>query len=140
MGKIREIMELIAEEAPKSEKVKDSVKKWISTYDGKVVGFRVNGSIQSSKWAERFHLIIYFKNDNLIMKVRDGDYPSPEVIFVVINEADGLEMFINPGILTKLIRSQKIWMMANMNDGLQFSSSVISRDPELAKKIADKAA
>ena len=140
MGKVREIVEFLAKEAPKSEKVKDSIKKWISTYDGKVIGYRVNGSIESSKWEERFHLIIYFKDDKLIMKVRDGEYPSPEVIFAIINDADGLEIFRNPGLLTKLVRTGKAWIMANLNEGLQFFSSVISRDPELAKKIAELAA
>jgi len=138
MGKVRDLVEFIANEAPKSDKIKESVKKWISTYDGKVIGFRINGSIESSKWEERFHLIIYFKDDeNLIMKVRTGEYPSPEVIFCFLNDIDGVEVFKNPGMLMKLIRAGKAWIMANLNEGLQFSSSIISRDPDFSKKLTD---
>ena len=140
MGKIREVVEMIAAESPKSEKIKDSVKSWISTYDGKVIGFRVNGSIESSTWEERFHLIVYFKNDELITKVREGDYPSPEVIFVITREEDGLEIFKNPKGLMKLIRAGKLWVMANLNEGLKFLSSVVARDPGLFKKINEKIA
>ena len=55
MGKIREILEFIAEEAPKSEIIKEAIKEWISTYNGKVIGFRISGSLESSKWEEKFH-------------------------------------------------------------------------------------
>lgn len=139
MGKVREILEFIAEESPKSEKIKEAIKEWISSYDGKIIGFRVNGNMELSKWKERYHLIIYFKDDELIMKLGEGDSPSPEVIFCIANDADGLEIFRNPGMLMKLIQSGKIWVIANLNEGLQFCTDVLSRDPELVKIIAEMA-
>lgn len=139
MGRVRELVEFIAKESPKSEMIQKSVKEWISTYDGKVIGFRVNGSMESSMWEELFHLILFFQNDKLIMKVREGENPSPEVVFLIEKDMDGLEIFRNPGTLMKLIKSGKVWIMGNLNEGLRFSSSVLSQDPELAKMIAAKA-
>ncbi len=140
MGKVREIVEFIAKKAPDSNLIRKSVKDWITTYNGKVISFRIDGSIETSNWGEIFYLSIYLKGDALIFKVVDGDYPSPDVIFIINNDKSGLEIFQNPKIIMDLIKQEKIWIMGNLNEGLQFISNVISRDPELAKKIAERAA
>lgn len=121
----------IARRVNSDPKIREALKRWISTYDGKVVGFRVGGSIERSEWRERFHIILPREG---AARVGEGDYPSPEVVFLIENEADGVEMFKNPGRALEMIKTGRIWIMANMNEAFPFFNEVVSRCSDVVKK------
>lgn len=131
-SKLKQICQALVEEINRNPRIQEAVKHWISSYDGKVVGFRVSGSIERSEWQERFHLIIAPG----WAKLGQGDYPSPDIVFLIENEQDGIEMLKNPLSAMELVKSGRIWIMANMNEGIQFFSCVVSHCSGLIRKLA----
>ncbi len=66
---IKEFFQTTAVKANMSSRGKQMMKKWVGHYDGKVVQFETG--------AELFYLAI----SNEAMRICDGEYPSPDVIF-----------------------------------------------------------
>lgn len=127
---IRSLVEEIARRVDGDPKIREGLKRWFSTYDGKIVGFRLGGSIDRSEWRERFHIVLSPNG----ARVDDGDYPSPEVTLLIERDEDAVEMFKNPGKTLELIRSGRVWVMGNMNEVFPFFNEVVSRCSELVKK------
>jgi hypothetical protein len=126
---LRDIIQKIAEKISSDEKIKESLSKWISTYDGKIIGFRTGGSLEESDWKERFHLILTREG----ARVGDGDYPSPDVIILAEVEDDLIGMFRNPSSAIPMIKSGKVWIMGNMNEAFSFFQEIVSRCRDVIK-------
>lgn len=127
---IRALVEDVARKVDSDPKFRDSLKRWFSTYDGKIVGFRIGGSIDRSEWRERFHLIL--SRDGA--RVEEGDYPSPELTLLIERDEDAAEMFRSPGKTMEMIRGGRVWVMGNMNEALPFFNEVVARCSDVAKK------
>ena len=65
----KRFFEAIATKANKSNKGMRIMREWIGSYDGKVIQFLTD--------TEKFYLVISAEK----MKVRDGEYPSPDLTF-----------------------------------------------------------
>jgi putative sterol carrier protein len=65
----KNLFEEIAEKANSSSEGRRIMKEWVGHYDGKIIQFETD--------TEKFYLVVTDER----MKVRDGEYPSPDLTF-----------------------------------------------------------
>ena len=113
MGELEKKLRAIADKVNTDKKAKDLLKKWVSTYNGKIIMFKVKG--------DKSYTISFTPSDAW---VREGEYPSPDLIFE--GEEKTLLGIISKEKLSfsKAMKTGELMVYGNLNEAFPFGEVV----------------
>ncbi len=124
LTKIKESIQAMVQAINKSPNAKKAIKKWISTYDGKIISFHLG--------EEKFHII--FSEEET--RIQDGEYPSPDATLVTSPQA--FQNLINtPLNIKNMLKSGEIEVWGNLHEFLALLQQVILSDLDILNTMQE---
>jgi len=100
----KDFFQTVAMKANKSDYVKKMLKEWIGHHDGKIVQFQTN--------TENFYIVVAGE----IMRVCNGEYPSPDIVFRGPSELI-LDVFTLKKNMEDAVKSWELVVLGAGHDG-----------------------